>query len=118
MLNNKVTAIWNDVCNSGSESKEFLEEIEKFHEQVLERRKIADNAEETGEICLKDPPVSTGKSVTKENHLKYPSEDNVEQNKKQHNTQKKQAAGAQEPNMEPKKKKELKAKKKQATGNK
>jgi hypothetical protein len=90
MLNNKVTTIWNDVGNSGSESKDFLEKIEKFHKQVLERRKIADNAEETGEICLKDPPVSTGKSVTKENHLKHPSEDNVEQkNKKEYNTQKK-----------------------------
>ncbi|KAJ1261643.1 hypothetical protein BS78_09G046300 [Paspalum vaginatum] len=32
LVMNKVSSIWTDVCNSASDSKEFLEELEKFHE--------------------------------------------------------------------------------------
>ena len=60
MVNNKVTAIWNDVCNNGVESKEFLEELEKFHEKIVQRRHIEDDGEQTEETWLKDPPVGPG----------------------------------------------------------
>jgi hypothetical protein len=34
MINNKVSSIWQYICNGGSECKEFLEELEKFHEKI------------------------------------------------------------------------------------
>lgn len=40
MVNNKVIAIWTGICYSGTESKEFLEELERFHERILKRKQI------------------------------------------------------------------------------
>jgi len=89
MVNNKVIAIWNDVCNNGAESKEFLEELEKFHEKIVQRRQIEDDGEQTEETWLKDPPVGPGKSVNKGNCLKHPSNVNVEQKNKKEQKSKK-----------------------------
>ena len=85
MVNNKITAIWTDICNNESESKE-LEELDNFHERILKRKLNTDQeaAEEEAmeQRQLKDPAVGDGKSVQKGNRLKHPTEPIIEEMKK------------------------------------
>jgi len=93
MVNNKITAIWTDICNNGAESKELLEELDKFHEIILKRKLNTDQeaAEEEAmeQRQLKDPAVGDGKSVQKGNRLKHPAEPIIEEKKKNASKKKK-----------------------------
>jgi len=86
MVNNKITAIWTDICNNGAESKELLEELDNFHERILKRKLNTDQEAVEEEAMeqrqLKDPAVGDGKSVQKDNRLKHPVEPIIEEKKK------------------------------------
>jgi hypothetical protein len=81
MVNNKVTAIWSDICNNAAQSKEFLEELERFHEKML-KEKESTQQEVEKQNALKDPPIGEGKSVLKGKCMKHPTEPTVEEKKK------------------------------------
>ena len=81
MVNNKLTAIWSDICNNAAQSKEFLEELERFHEKML-KEKEGTHQEVEKQNALKDPPIGEGKSVPKGKRMKHPIEPTMEEKKK------------------------------------
>jgi hypothetical protein len=88
MINNKVSSIWQYICNDGSECKEFLEELEKFHEKIQSRRHGKENTETSIEVHHNDPPVASNEFVMKGKRLKHPSEPNVELKKETYKVKK------------------------------
>ena len=79
----KVTEVCTLVSKDDDSRKEFLEDVQKLHEEYSSRRiyKTVDG-ERNVEECLKDPPIRVAKSVDRGQSLKRQSEKKSKRKKK------------------------------------